>query len=172
MPDPVAPAPAPTSFKRSTLSWASLVLGAVPALLAVFLASPLDDWPYVLCGGIGAVLGYPLVLRGWRNLAGTARSAMWLGIWIAPPLWGIGLGVGGNALLDGSAATEHPSEVVGRVRSGKNTYKLLLRSWREGHEKESHPDRLGARPGDAVIVTTRSGFFGWEWVTHLRRAPR
>lgn len=77
-----------------------------------------------------------------------------------------------NAWLDDSAPTERRVLVEGRI-GGKGPRRLKVDSWLHAGETEKvHVPRVvyDANPS-FVIVTTRAGFFGFEWVDTVAVPP-
>lgn len=158
---------------------------AAPPLLARQFADTLDRGPYLTCAAAGvlaaAVLGsaYRARLRAAFTGAGGTR---WAGRAIAlavvlAPTWAIGVGLGANRVLDRSAEALHPSRVLRWDRPGKGRASCVVTSWR-GRDHESLADALVLRtpggpacaPGAAILIGTRTGALGWEWVTGVSRA--
>ena len=89
------------------------------------------------------------------------------------PLSAVDLLLTSNALLDSSEPSAHVTQVKSRYRTtGKNASNhVKLDSWREG--EETIESKIGNRlyyelsQGQAVTVTTRRGYLGWERITAI-----
>jgi hypothetical protein len=81
----------------------------------------------------------------------------------------------GNRLLDSSPPMENASALIAVERSGKGGQVFVLRSWREGRAAERIHRALlvesalhaGIPAGTPLVVTTRAGALGWEWVERI-----
>lgn len=81
------------------------------------------------------------------------------------------IAVGGNGLLDVSPPVAHPTCVLRKytTRSKNSTsYHLEIQSWRAGepfiHLRVSSNLYNRASPGSPITLTTRAGYWHWEWI--------
>jgi hypothetical protein len=111
------------------------------------------------------------------------------------PNWSIGIGLGLNRLFDCSLAVSHECQVIDWKVPPKNRAYCVVSSWR-GNKIEKLDDSVistlgrGApfpdssqavisprgwpypfkcTPGTSLVVTTRTGLFGWPWVVDVQR---
>ncbi|HET6147896.1 MAG TPA: hypothetical protein VFH68_10220 [Polyangia bacterium] len=158
---------------------------AAPVVLAKLFADTLDRAPYLisLSAGIGvAVLlcatRWPVV-RSALGSNGSARpgaTAILLAIALCPT-WAIGIGLGINRAFDRSPAVARQCRVLEWQRPAKGRARCLVTSWR-GKPAEALSDALvqgGApdaefvcTPGQTLVVSTRAGRLGWEWIAGVR----
>jgi hypothetical protein len=159
-----------------------LLAGTGALLLGMSRFTPLDPLKVILDS-----LKYSLPIMvlylwaGTRLVAGRSSShRVWLTMLIfslaAFPLAGTGGEMFLNGSLDNSPPVIHRQAVRSRgtasSRSG-TTYYARVESWREvpATEKIRVNYRLyrQIRPGESIlIVTTRSGYFGFEWLVSCR----
>jgi len=164
----------------------ALFAWTAPVVLAKLFADPLDRAPYLisLSAGIGvAVLlcaaRWPLVrgaLSGSGSAGPVASTAILLAIAFCPT-WAIGIGLGLNRAFDRSPPVAHECRVLEWQRPGKGRARCLVTSWR-GNPAEAlsaeliqggAPDTaFGCTPGRTLLVSTRAGWLGWEWIAGVR----
>jgi hypothetical protein len=96
-------------------------------------------------------------------------------LYAGPPCWVLVLGVLGNQWLDTSKPRTHRVPLREWQRTNKNPAGFAITgSWRTPHGEErirvlSLTMDVDVPPGSPLLVTTREGFFGWEWVTSIRK---
>lgn len=163
--------------------WLVMVAIFYPPILAAQLWDPLDNSLYwvglgVGCAVAGITLGAPIPRRwdgSWRLLGFVA------------PLWMVFLVVGGNVWFDRSPAVPHVSRYLGVTHPSKGPGAFRLSSWRKaGTEEQLFANDLrlagalgralgplgsGAKEGTPLVVTTRAGALGWEWIADFGPAP-
>lgn len=156
------------SWAYSLVVWLMLVLYVAPLLVAWNLWDPLDMMPYWICLAVGAGMTW-LGLRLWPP-GRTSFLGVYLLAW-APAL-AVALGLGGNVLLDQSLPVAHATRFLGLGTRHKGPSQARFASWREPGSEERvtctvwRMDRFcyGHATGSAVVVTTRRGALGWEWI--------
>jgi len=133
----------------------------------------------VLIAVVGGVLSYGICRhrnRGAAHFAISLPAALLAGVTVTVVLgWGL------NRALDRGPATPHESRVIevggdddDDVSRGRQH--VYLTSWRPGglpvrvDVPAIDPHRF--YPGAPVIVHSRPGYFGWEWVESLESPPR
>jgi len=149
-------------------------------------------------GALVCVLLWPLVRAGLTQTRRMHRLGLAVATAIAfTPTWSIGIGLGLNRVLDRPSAVSHECQVIDWKVPPKNRAYCVVSSWR-GNEIEklddsvismlgpgdAPPDSSRAMlsprgwpypfkctPGTSLIVTTRTGFFGWPWVVAVERKP-
>lgn len=78
-----------------------------------------------------------------------------------------------NAQLDNTGVSRtHQVKIVEVVRERGMKWTVEVESWRQpgGTEEIWVPSEL-VKQGKEVVVTTREGFFGFEWISDVDRAP-
>lgn len=156
------------SWTYSLVVWLMLVIYVAPPLLAWNLWDPLDTLPYWLCLAVGAGatgVGFRLWPAGRPSFV-----RVFLLAWAAP--LAVAVGLAGNVLLDNSPPLPHATRFLGLGSRHKGPSQARFASWREpgGEERVTcsawRMDRFcyGREPNSAVVVTTRRGTFGWEWI--------
>ena len=166
-------------------------VGVIPtiAVLGTLLSWPLFylvDWLWeplgsdlyetALLGGLALwVLLLPILFITLRGRSVSLRDFLMSAIFLALglPLGGADLLLTLNGLLDRSAPSAHVTQVRSRRRTtGKNSSNhVKLDSWHEGEQTveikigDSLYDELPQ--GQAVTVTTRRGYLGWERITAI-----
>jgi hypothetical protein len=164
---------------------------AAPVILAKLFADTLDRAPYLisLSAGVGAAIVLGLMrwpsMRGALTGIGAARSGTtaWLLLIAFCPTWAIGIGLGANRAFDRSPAVQRQCRVLKWQRPAKGPARCLVTSWR-GRPAETLTDTLlqggtasgedgranevGCAPGQALVVSTRAGGLGWEWIAGVR----
>ena len=134
------------------------------------------DPPYA---GVGLFVAPPVVativviFRAWKERGpriGATAGVINLGLFtFASFTWGLIPFM--NAALDDSAAVEHRVRIMTRMRKRASMRAVGVTSWRGDVDLESitvDADVVDGR--DEVIVTTRRGGLGFEWVERVRRA--
>lgn len=160
-----------SGWAYSLLVWLAMVVYLAPAIIAWNLWDPLDRWPYWLClavGGAVSVVGFVLWLKRLHHQRGWVAG--FLLAWA--PLLALGLGLGGNVLLDTSASRAHASTFLGYSQRPKGPSRARFSSWRQrGQEEHVTCSGLWREPlcfdfqrNPAVTITTRQGALGWEWI--------
>jgi hypothetical protein len=160
------------------------VIAVLPGL-ATWVASPvIDGYPYLASAlfGIGAMVGVWRLLEKYPKLREKTRFLdPWLAasgagyvLFLMGPSWGMALGILANRVLDRSPAVEHPSTILSLKRSHKGPDSVYLASWRKSSAQLSVPLRIGTPlralrdrgkgPGDNVVITTRKGALGFEYI--------
>lgn len=167
-------------WRYSVVQNVAVFASVLPVIAAWQLVDTLDWYPYFLSAAAGVALA--LALRGALAVVHARllrRSAAFVAgevgpndapggllLWLAPPLWGIALGLFANAYLDPSPASEHASEVLRRSHAAKGPGQVVLRGYRPGEaELAIHGNsRLVMRlsEGEAVTILARAGLFGWD----------
>jgi hypothetical protein len=146
--------------------------------LADWLWEPIDYdlYPTAALGGAALwVVSLPFlvwILRGrsvsLRNLV-TCVVSLAIGL----PLGGTDLLLIVNGALDTSTPVAHETQVkrLHRTTGKHSTYHVTVASWRPGEETTKIPIGSSLHAtltvGEAVTVTTRRGFLGWERMTAL-----
>lgn len=169
-----------TGWGYSLVVWVAMVLYLAPVIVAWNLWDPLDTLPYWLClaaGGAVSLVGLVLWLKLAHQLRGTLPA--FLLAWA--PLLALGLGLGGNVLLDSSPSTAHATTFLGYAHQQKGPARARFASWREPGTEERvacgglrrEPLCIDFQRSPAVTVTTRRGALGWEWIESVkpRTAP-
>lgn len=159
------------SWAYSLVVWLMLVLYVAPLLVAWNLWDPLDTLPYWICSAVGAAAAW-MGFRLWPT-GRTSFVGVYLLAW-APTL-AIGLGLGSNVLLDQSLPVPHATRFLGLGSRHKGPSQARFASWREPGSEErvtctvGRMDQVcsGHAPGSAVVVTTRRGALGWEWIESI-----
>jgi hypothetical protein len=190
-PAPPSPSPSsalaldPASRRRVSLQTGAIAIAAVLPGLATWIASPvIDGYPYLASAlfGIGAMVGVWRLLEKYPQLRDKTRFLdPWMAasgagyvLFLIGPSWGMALGILANRVLDRSAPVPHPSTVLSLKRSHKGPDSIYLASWRKSSAQLSVPLRLGTPlralhdrgmgPGDNVVITTRKGALGFEYI--------
>jgi hypothetical protein len=152
------------------------VVGFFGLVLTIDLWGPLDGMPYAVgCLGGWAVLPFcvPLGARRMRGYPDSFRNLIILTclLFFALPLLGIDVVIASNGILDRSPSAYHPTRVLRKDtyrRKFHTTYFLEVSSWRPGRAAvllKVAPGFYEAHPrGSQVTVTTRNGYWGWEWL--------
>ena len=87
-------------------------------------------------------------------------------LWLAPPMWGIAIGLFANAYLDPAPPHEYPSEVLRHTSPSKGPGRVILRSFRPSEAELSiHANSrlvMQLSDGDTVWLVARDGLFGWD----------
>ncbi len=174
-------------WRYSAVQNLALYTSVLPVIAAWMFVDTLDWYPYLLSAAAGVALAAALRpavarLRGRllrRTAAFTAGEVApehapgGFVTWLAPPLWGIALGLFANAYLDPSPPREHPSEVLRQTSPSKGPGHVILRSFRPGEaELAIHANsRLVMRlsVGDQVTLVVREGLFGWDRLAAIVR---
>jgi hypothetical protein len=168
-----------SGWAYSLLVWLAMVLYLGPLIIAWNLWDPLDRLPYWIClavGGAVSVVGFFAWLRFYQ-------PSGWLPAFLLAwaPLLALGLGLGGNVLLDTSPTRAHDTTFLGYSHHQKGPSRARFASWRKpgGEEQVACSTMRRARlcfdfpRSPAVVIVTRQGAFGWEWIESVRpRAPR
>jgi hypothetical protein len=181
-------------------SLAIVYVWVAPVVLAKLFADTLDFFPYLACLLIGLGLGallcvllWPLVRAGFTQTSRMHRLGLAVVTVIAfAPTWSIGIGIGLNRMFDRSAAVSHECQVISWKVPAKSRAYCVVSSWRgkkiekldQLPGRRSEPDSSPATispggwpypfkctPGTSLIVTTRTGLFGWPWVVSVERKP-
>ena len=167
------------SWSYSLLVWLKLVIYVAPLLVAWNLWDPLDLLPYWICLAIGA----GLALLGWSTGKGRTRDGhpssarQFLLAWT--PMLAVALGLGGNTLLDASLPAPHATTFLGFASRHKGPTQARFASWREPGREERLTCTMfrgqhcaGLEREREVVITTRRGALGWEWVETVAAIAR
>ena len=73
-----------------------------------------------------------------------------------------------NALLDDSPPIEHRVDVLDAGRKARGQRRLEVPSWRAPGEREVLWISVGVADSPTLIVTTRAGALGYEWIDDVR----
>ncbi len=133
-------------WRYSAIQNLALYTSVLPVVAAWMLVDTLDWYPYLLSAAVGVSLALVLrravaSLRGRllrRSAAFTASEVAAADapggfvLWLAPPMWGIAIGLFANAYLDPAPPHEYPSEVLRHTRPSKGPGHVILRSFRPG----------------------------------------
>jgi hypothetical protein len=155
---------------------ASAVLGAAALLGAPYTAiSSGAAW----IGRLAGLCAWLAMLRlAWGVIEiGGLRIAGWVYVtWlILFPFAGEQLVVGLNGLLDFSAPGHHRTRVIStdlRSARGRQRPFVRLEGWRQGMGEVEVPAAEWFVEGERVVVTTKPGCFGWEWIQNVARDGR
>jgi hypothetical protein len=162
------------AWTYSIVVWLAMVLYVAPLLIANNWWDPLDVLPYWLCLGVGvggAVLGFRL----WRD---AQPNPVRLFVLAWTPMLAIALGLASNVYLDTSPPIPHATRFLGFASRQKGPMQARFASWREGATEERitcsalRIDAFCAGLTDQrkVVVTTRRGALGWEWIEAIAPA--
>lgn len=162
------------AWTYSIVVWLAMVLYVAPLLIANNWWDPLDVLPYWLCLGAG-VVGAALGFRLWRD---PRPNPVRLFVLAWTPMLAIALGLGSNVHLDTSLPMPHTIRFLGFASRQKGPTQARFASWRE----EANEERItcsalrfdafcaGLQPQSKVVVTTRRGALGWEWIETIAPA--
>lgn len=165
------PSKAKSGWAYSLVVWLAMVLYLAPGLVAWSSWDPLDTLPYWICLAVGGAVslgGFVVWLKVLHHLRGSLP--VFLLAWA--PLLALGLGLGGNVLLDTSPPRAHATNFLGYAHGQKGPSRARFASWRTpGSEERVMCSALRREPlcfdfqrSPAVTVTTRGGALGWEWI--------
>jgi CheY-like chemotaxis protein len=166
------------------LGYLGLMAVELPLPLAAEHFDTLDAFPYFTCAGVGA-LTVAVPAAGWYFVRGRAsprsRHVVLLVACVLGALWSVPLGLGWNRWRDRSPPAQHTARVVrydgpeGIPAEGRQ--RCIVTSWR-GREAEVLRDdesfrsfALLCRVGNRLVVATRAGALGWEWIEAVTREP-
>jgi hypothetical protein len=132
---------------KHSLSYASLAFLVSIVVLVAYLRGRSSSHVHLLVGGLIALIGWPLFSCGALMVA--------------------------NGFNDDNVDAHHRGMIEkkwSRTNKGNTTYKVQVRSWRAGRQYEDlvvprtlyNQATVGA---DALVVTTRIGNYGYEWVS-------
>lgn len=183
-----------TSKRPSPSAWAEgcLVLGALSPIVAVIgMAAVLTRWPIFASGDyyfaaavpgiVAAFAAYPVMFffsrglaHGWFNFKVFAVLAV-----LAGPFAGVTACTFVNCAFDDGPTSTHDVEILRTLtqynsKSG-TTRTAILRSWIPGHDTEEMSGSSGifaASEGNHVVLRTRPGVLGAEWLVGFGREPR
>jgi len=157
---------------------------AAPMILARSLADTLDRAPYLISLAIGLGAAILLGVARWPELRGAratrvGASATLLAI-LFLPTWAIAVGLGANRLFDRSTSVAHACRVLEWQHPAKGSARCLVSSWRDRPTEAVSAALLGdaatddgrfpraCTPGRSIVVSTRAGALGWEWIADVR----
>lgn len=159
-----------------------ITLSVAAALIAILMAETSESWPTLDPNVVEPVafklacavwiLALPILARILRGYHDSLRALGWASlICFFIHVGGLMIAVkSGNALLDNSVAVKHSTTILRkRLSGGKVTTRYItVPSWRPGEkELEIEVDRslyASRFPGSPIVITTKSGAFGWEWI--------
>jgi hypothetical protein len=160
----------------------SIVIAAA-VVSATLGAAALLGAPYVSISSAAAWIGRLVGLGAWVAMLrlatcvleiGGPRIAGWVYVtWLFLfPFAGEQLAVGLNGLLDFAPPARHSTSVLSmevRGARGRQRPFVRLKGWREGMGEVEVPTAEWFVEGERVVVTTKPGCFGWEWVQKVGR---
>ena len=167
------------------VSVASAVAGVVLLIWGNHAFTPLDDGPIfgaalrVSLPALALFLVLAVALLKGRSRSHTDLLTVLLTSTFGAILTGHGGTVVANGLLDRGEATAHEAVVLDRRESKSErsrSYYVIVESWRDGREVEEMKvsSRLyggAGQRGARLLVTTRPGWLGHEWLAQLRLLP-
>jgi hypothetical protein len=170
--------------RRLIIRTAWFLVGALVFVSSSQVFPPLDlDLMLIFVGVVFFVgLGLAILIDQRARQRGDVEIFKRLFFGIAPLPWVVAVLLLGNGKFDTAPPKRISARVVSRFNMPGLLFKsrrLVVTSWREGHEVERLPvgtfdfDRF--RVGDDLFVGVQSGFLGIPWVLELYRddsAPR
>lgn len=164
--------------RKLIIRTAWFLVGALVFVSASQVFPPLDlDLMLIFVGVVFFVgLGLSVVIDQRARQRGDVEIFKRLFFGLVPLPWIVAMLLLGNGKFDTSHAKRIPARVVSRFNMPGLLFKsrrLVVTSWREGHEVERLPvgtfdfDRF--RVGDDLIVVEQPGMLGIPWVLELFR---
>ncbi|MGC4069339.1 MAG: hypothetical protein QM784_32760 [Polyangiaceae bacterium] len=165
----------------------------VPASQAYLFFGTVEGYPYLLTLTIGAAMGVALAAVREPKSSSSARTkserpegdfenrqVRWCLRHLGPPFWTFALALIANRSMDDSPAMDHEVRLSKFVTNAKGPSVLVVDSWNEPDQSQSlrydfrtMPEIGPASPAQQrLVVTTRRGALGWEWVQSVRPATR
>lgn len=168
-------------MRFTVLMWTAGIFLVFGFLIAIFHYDLLVRPPWLQMGIFCAVLALAIAIplgRAWNTDGKPVRAflnALLLAIWFSMKVSLIilmGYIPALNACFDDSPRERHRAKVL-RFGSGKMERYIHVESWRGNESEFIHvsKDLARARP-ERVVVTTRAGFLGFEWVVSVVAARK
>jgi len=142
---------------------------------------PLDNTPYeigALAGLLLSILILVWVTRRIRGQSSAFGTRFFIALMLCPSLAMLGavVAVGMNELADMSPATPHRTVVLNVSSDREEASYVVVQSWRPAEPSlyllVTVQQHSGLKLGSPLLVTTRPGFFRWEWVESIGPASR
>ncbi len=167
-------------WRYSAIQNLAVFTSVLPAFVAWMLVDTLDWYPYLLSavGGMSLALVLRRAVASLRGRLLRRSAAFTAGevaaedapggfvLWLAPPMWGIAIGLFANAYLDPTPPHEYPSEVLRHTSPSKGPGRVIFRGFRPREAELSiyANSRLVMQlsDGDTVWLVAREGLFGWD----------
>lgn len=134
-----------------------------------------EGWPlFVVAAMLGGLFAMVLTIAG--ALLGPSRDRAKVSAWVKYILLPLGCLVwfaialnDVNRWLDTSPPTHHRTYVTEIRPAPKGRPFLLVNAWPPHHGSISVGNAKDERRDDVLVVTTREGFFHWEWIESVER---
>jgi hypothetical protein len=181
----------PVGRDASVRTAIAILAGIVSAFaFVIFAALAIGQHPLVHDGPIGKCFAIGLagwllvcaatffVVRGKSDALRAFLSVFFTQVFAVPALV-VGLGAGLNGWLDDGAPTVHEARVLAQwITTSKNnkTYHVRVASFHPDDPRDveltvSSGIFMRVPVGRDVLVTTRPGWLGWEWITSVKEPP-
>ena len=154
---------------------AVLVLCVGPGVLGTMFFDPVDLWPYAVT--VGGGIGVPLVVAAVAVRRPLTQLVGYLLAFVLP-FWATGILFALNQWLDGSPTVQHRSQIVEYRPAVKGPNRCVVTSWRNTGTESlrmqwgSAISSVRCSPGTTLVIATRQGAFGWDWVSSVRAETR
>lgn len=172
----------------SQQTWGIAAVAVLPGLVTWMLSPVLDGYPYLASAlfGVGAMVGVWRLVEKFPKLREKGRfldpwliasGSGWV-LFLFGPSWGMAFCILANRALDRSPPVDRPSTILSLKRSHTGPDSFYVASWRKSAAQLRVPLRIGTPlralreqgkgPGDNVILTTRKGAFGFEYIVDAK----